>query len=61
MDEKPKSAEWLSDELATLLQDFRAAKPQERSELARRYAVAITELEKVYAYVREYIVSYIET
>ena len=35
---------------------MRAAKPQERNELARRYAVAITELEKPMAYHDVYIV-----
>lgn len=32
------------------LETLRESKPEERSEKARRYAVAITELEKVYAY-----------
>jgi len=32
------------------------AKPQERNELARRYAIAITELEKLQAYHDVYIV-----
>ena len=59
MNEK-RSSDQLSDLLAKLLQDFRSSKPTECSELARRYAVTITDLEKVYAYVREYIVSYIE-
>lgn len=31
------------------------AKPEERSELARRYAVTITEMEKVLAYYMAYI------
>lgn len=35
---------------------MKAAKPQERGELARRYAVAITELEKLLAYHDVYIV-----
>lgn len=30
------------------------SKPEERSELARRYAVTITEMEKVYAYFMQY-------
>jgi hypothetical protein len=38
--------------LATL----RAGKPSERSELARRYSVAITEMEKVVAYFKTYVV-----
>lgn len=32
------------------LETLRESKPEERSEKARRYAVTITELEKVYAY-----------
>ena len=32
------------------------AKPAERSELARRYAVSITEMEKVVAYFQTYVV-----
>jgi hypothetical protein len=32
------------------LEALRREKPEERGELARRYAVAITELEKVVAY-----------
>lgn len=34
---------------------LRDAKPEERSELARRYAVTITEFEKVVAYFRVYV------
>ncbi len=37
------------------LQRLRDAKPEERSELARRYAVTITEFEKVVAYFRVYV------
>lgn len=44
-------AEALKGVLATL----RAAKPEDRSELDRRYAVTITELEKVFAYFNTYI------
>lgn len=43
--------EKLEDALAYL----RNAKPGERSELARRYAVSITELEKVFAYFKIYV------
>ena len=35
---------------------MRDAKPQERDELARRYAVSITDMEKVIAYFKEYVV-----
>lgn len=38
-----------------LLKALRDAKPEERNELARRYAVTITELEKVAAYFEVYI------
>lgn len=55
-----KSLNELSDMLAKLLQEMRNSKPSERNELARRYAVTITELEKVYAYFLEYVVIYIE-
>jgi len=45
------------DKLADLLEIMRNAKPDERSELARRYAVSITELEKVYAYFKAFVLS----
>lgn len=57
---EPKSADELSDLLAMLLQDMKQSKPKERGELARRYAIAITELEKVYAYFYVYVRDYIE-
>ena len=38
-----------------LLQALKKAKPEERSELARRFSVTITEFEKVYAYYEKYI------
>jgi hypothetical protein len=38
------------EHLRKALEVMKAAKPQERSELARRYAISITELEKVLAY-----------
>jgi hypothetical protein len=41
--------------LKEALAEMREAKPEERSELARRYAVAITELEKVVAYFVVYV------
>jgi hypothetical protein len=43
--------------LQDVLKKLRDAKPEERSELARRYAVTITELEKVIAYFWFYIVT----
>jgi hypothetical protein len=51
MEQESKS---LSD-LEVALETLRNAKPEERSEKARRYAVAITELEKVIAYFKVYI------
>ncbi len=46
----------LLDRLVTLIEDFRAAKPQERSEAARHYAITLTELEKAYAYFVTFVV-----
>ncbi len=43
--------------LKTTLSTLRAVKPEDRSGLARRYAVTITELEKVFAYFHTYIYS----
>lgn len=40
--------------LNNVLSALRAAKPNDRSELDRRYAVTITELEKVVAYFSVY-------
>ena len=45
----------LSIALFDLLGRFRAARPSERGELSRRYAVVITELEKAYAYFEQYV------
>ena len=44
------------DKLEEALDALRAEKPQERGEDARRYAVAITELEKVIAYFVTFVV-----
>jgi hypothetical protein len=43
--------------LKEALEAMREAKPEERSELSRRYAVSITELEKVIAYFVLYVES----
>jgi len=43
--------------LLTTLELLRSQKPEEHSEYARRYAVTITELEKVVAYFYTYIIS----
>jgi len=55
------TAEELKDFMAKLLEEMRKSKPAERSEEARRYAVTITELEKVYAYFKVYVVNNIFT
>lgn len=41
--------------LKSALSTLRAVKPEDRSGLDRRYAVTITELEKVFAYYYTYI------
>ena len=45
----------INDLLNTIMHELEQAKPEERSELARRYAITITELEKVRAYYMIYI------
>ena len=50
MDDETTKEQELLDKLIALLREFQQTKPQERSELARRYAVTITELEKCAAY-----------
>jgi hypothetical protein len=42
--------------LQEALDELRRAKPEERGEVARRFAVAITELEKVIAYFKVFVV-----
>lgn len=46
----------LSDEMIELLQRLRKSKPEDRSEKARRIAVTITEIEKVIAYYRSFVI-----
>ena len=46
----------VSADLWLLLEQMRRAKPTDRSEKARRYAVAITEMEKVVAYFKTYVI-----
>ena len=41
--------------ISITLEYMRTAKPSERSEKARRYAVLITEMEKVYAYFHAWV------
>lgn len=43
------------EKLQDALNALRKAKPDDRSEVARRYAVTITEMEKVIAYYSTYI------
>ena len=45
----------LSGQMAELLRDLRLSRPEERSEKARRWAIAITEMEKVFAYFNTYV------
>lgn len=45
------------NDLRAILEKLRDAKPDDRSELARRYQVTITELEKVLAYFWTYVVT----
>ena len=43
--------------MKSLLEEMRKVKPEERSEIARRYAVTITEFEKVMAYFQVFVVN----
>lgn len=49
MDDKTMEIE-IWETMWRLHQQLQAAKPTERNEIARRYAITITELEKVMAY-----------
>jgi len=44
------------DKLQKMLEFLRFTKPEDRSEKARRYAVTITEMEKVVAYFQTWVV-----
>jgi len=55
VDENTKPEMSANDLFEALLSELKFHKPEERSEEARRYAVTITELEKVYAYYILYI------
>jgi hypothetical protein len=46
---------YILNHLAALLDDMRNGKPSERSELARRYAVSITDMEKLIAYWSQFV------
>lgn len=43
------------EKMIDVLKDLKNAKPDERSELSRRYAVTITEMEKVVAYYMAFV------
>lgn len=45
------------EQLQRALKNMRDSKPDERSEKARRYAVSITEMEKVLAYFDVFVVN----
>ena len=45
-------------QMQLLLDSLTAEKPNDRSELDRRYAVTITEIEKIIAYFKTYVVDY---
>lgn len=47
----------LFDELNTVLEHVKAQKPDNRSEIDRRFAILITDLEKVRAYFFTYILT----
>lgn len=52
-----KANEDCLETMRDLLRKLRDAKPDERTELARRYAVTITETEKILAYFWAYVMS----
>lgn len=56
MADKPTSLDVVKS-LAFALKTIRASKPEDRSEYDRRYAVTITDLEKVIAYFVSYVAS----
>lgn len=56
MNEQEKANQDCVDAIADVLLKLGQAKPKDRGELARRYAVTITELEKAYAYFRTWVI-----
>lgn len=46
--------------MINVLRLLRAGKPEARSERARRYAVTITEMEKVFGYFKTFVNDYID-
>lgn len=55
IDEVQPSDDRVGDTLASALYTLRANKPSEGNEKARRYAVTITEMEKVLAYFKCFV------
>jgi hypothetical protein len=45
----------IGGDLVKLIELIKFAKPNDRSDLDRRYAILLTELEKVYAYFMTYV------
>lgn len=56
MDDLQKAVE-IKNLMVELLEKLAEAKPTERSELSRRYAVTITELEQVVAYYSVFVLN----
>jgi hypothetical protein len=55
-DTQDKLDQAVFDALIGVLSDMRAGKPDDRSEKDRYYAIAITDLQKLMAYVKHWIV-----
>lgn len=49
------AVEELKDQFSELIAETRRLKPEDRSDIDRRYAVLITEIEKSYAYFMHFI------
>lgn len=56
MSNEPKIEYEIWNSMIDLLEKLKAAKPAERNEVARRYAVTITEFEKVMGYFNTFVV-----
>lgn len=56
MEDKPTATDVIKS-FGLALKTLKAAKPEDRSQTDRRYAVTITELEKVMAYFVTYVVA----
>ncbi len=53
--EKIEKTRQVLDSVENTLQKMRDVKPGDRSELDKRYAIIITDMEKIYAYIFQYI------